>query len=144
MKKINLDFLKEVPKNKRKKLLEYIQYSYKPNKKILEWGMRMYGNQTNALTAKLGMFYEQNKNQFIIKENLKSEFPEIKSWNNNKRFSSLYWTVITKKDWKMNRAEDFQDAAGYSPMGYGGPYEFQSKKNDDGTYTITWHCGATS
>jgi CRISPR/Cas system CMR-associated protein Cmr5 small subunit len=136
------DYIKKIPSDKRKKVLEHILHSFKPKKQILEWSQKQF-NDTNSLKAKMAMFYKQNKH-ILIKEDIKTKFPEVEEWDRKKQGSMLNWEVVSKKDWKMDKAEDFQEQAGYSPLGYGGPYNFKSKKNIDGTYTITWQSGATS
>lgn len=75
---------------------------------------------------------------------LQKKFPEIVEYDREKKMSDLYWTVITIKQWNIERASDFQEAIGYSPMGYGGPYQFEEEKLPDNKFKYTWYCGATS
>jgi len=138
----HIEFLKRVSTSKRKKLLEHIQYSYKPNKQVLKWGRKQF-KDVNSLDVKLRMFYEQNKSK-TIKEDIKSKFPEVEEWDRNKVGSTINWKIVSKKKWNSKKAAQFQTQAGYDPMGYGGPDEYKEKKNIDGTFTISWSSGANS
>ena len=137
-----VNFLKRIPEKKRKKFLEYIKNSYRPKGALLEWSKKEF-NENKSLKAKVAMYYRQNEFK-LIKEDIKSKFPEIEEWDRNKKFSDLLWKVTSKKKWDEKKAGEFQSQAGYDPAGYGGPYEFNQKKNIDGTFTITWKSGATS
>jgi hypothetical protein len=136
-----VNFLNKIPKNKRKKFLEYLKNSYKPKSTLLEWSKKEF-NENKSLKAKVAMYYKQNEAK-LIKEDTKSKFPEIEEWDKNKIGSYYHWKVISKKRWNNKKAIDFQESLGYSENPYGF-YNFNIKKNIDGTFTITWECASSS
>jgi len=77
-------------------------------------------------------------------EFLKKNFPEVIEYESNRRMSDLNWKVITNDRWTDDRAVYFQSKAGYSPMGYGGPYKFEEEILPDGKFKYTWHCASSS
>ena len=77
-------------------------------------------------------------------EYLKQKFPEVIEYDRTTKLSDLNWTVLTNKQWTNEDAYEFQSAAGYSPMGYGGPYKFDEESIDGGNFEYTWHCAASS
>ena len=72
------------------------------------------------------------------------DFPEVITYDRQRKGSNLIWTVITNDIWKYDRAEQFQNAMGYSPIGYGGPYDFKLLKRDGDKFIYTWTCPAVS
>ncbi len=136
-----LDYIKKIPDKKKKKFLEYVKNSYKPKKQLLEWSQKEF-NDVNSLKSKLAMFYKQNESK-LIKEDIKTKFPEIEDWNKKQVGSYFHWKVITKKKWDKNRAIDFQESLGYSENPYGF-YKFETDKNIDGTFTNTWESSSHS
>jgi len=130
-------------KKDRDKLLKHILHEYKPNKRILEWGGRVFLT-TNAPKAKIAMYCAELKHKHVNENNnLNKLYPEVEEWKKTKNGSYLDWFVVTKKPWNQNIAEKFQSNAGYSPLGYDF-FKFKSTKNIDGTFTNTWKCAATS
>ena len=77
-------------------------------------------------------------------EYLKQKFPEVIEYDRTPKLSNLNWTVLTNKQWTDEDAYEFQSAAGYSPMGYGGPYKFNEEIIDGGKFEYTWYCAASS
>lgn len=75
---------------------------------------------------------------------LKRKFPDVIEYDKNKVGSDINWMVVTTDTWKYDRAAEFQEAAGYHSMGYGGPYEFKLNNQEGNKFTYTWHCAASS
>jgi len=75
---------------------------------------------------------------------LKKQFPDVIEYDKERKLSNLYWTVITIKQWSVDDASEFQEKVGYSPMGYGGPYEFSETKLPQNKFKYTWYCNAAS
>jgi len=136
-----VNFIKRIPDKKRKKFLEYIKNSYKPKKQLLEWSQKEF-NDVDSLKSKIAMFYKQNEKK-LIKEDIESKFPEVEDWDKNKIGSYYHWKVISKKKWDNKKAISFQESLGYSQNPYGF-YNFNIKKNIDGTFTITWECASSA
>lgn len=77
-------------------------------------------------------------------DQLQKKFPEVLQYDTQQKLSSLHWLVITTKKWTNDDASEFQSAAGYSPMGYGGPYKFREEVLSDGKFEYKWHSAASS
>ena len=137
---------KQIPNKKaRKQLLKYIIHSYKPNKTILEWGDKVFLNNTSA-KAKIAMYCAELEDKKIKENrdsNIKIHFPEIEEWENNNKGNIMNWYVVSKKKWNKDRAKEFQTAVGYNPEEYWFD-KFTDNKNIDGSFTYKWQSYSNS
>jgi len=77
-------------------------------------------------------------------DKVKREFPDVITYDRQQKMSDLVWTVTTTDTWESDKAASFQEAIGYSPMGYGGPYNFRMLKQEGDKFIYTWTCAASS
>ena len=75
---------------------------------------------------------------------LKEEFPMLIDYDKKRRGSEIEWTISSHEKIDKGTISDFQEKAGYSPAGYGGPYKIKETEMPDGTFKYEWISGATS
>jgi len=108
--------------------------------KYLSADEQQYLNQLtrNSIKSAAGNIKE------VSSSSIKKDYPYVIKYDNNKMGSKLQWNLISSEEMNKNEIARFQAAAGYSPQGYGGPFDFKEEVLPDTIFKYKWSCFSSS